>query len=203
MPIINLTPLLNTQGRLGEIPLNTVQDIYNQSEGALIQLGNALVTVRVVSLDPFGRFSGDIHTFSLSESMRTLAEQNMDSIYQHLWYYRGELGPRIGGPEARLQSLLDRIEECNFVVNQENYSPSAAEYLTCPITLSIPERGVFARTSLQSDVCCLYDSAALKEMVFRRQPHPVSREVMTEAHIIPKEHCYFDPERQCFHSASE
>ncbi|EEJ2564189.1 DUF1076 domain-containing protein, partial [Salmonella enterica subsp. enterica] len=78
------------------------------------------------------------------------------------------------------------------------------EHLTCPITLSIPERGVFARTSLQSDVCCLYDSTALKELVSRRLPHPMSREAITGAHIVPQEQCHFDLEKGAFiHSASE
>ncbi|WP_144340586.1 T3SS effector NleG family protein [Salmonella enterica] len=67
-----------------------------------------------------------------------------------------------------------------------------------------PERGVFARTSLQSDVCCLYDSTALKELVSRRLPHPMSREAITGAHIVPQEQCHFDQEKGAFiHSASE
>ncbi|EDV3123895.1 DUF1076 domain-containing protein, partial [Salmonella enterica subsp. enterica] len=34
--------------------------------------------------------------------------------------------------------------------------------------ICVPDNGVFSRTSLQSDVCCLYDSTALKELVSRR-----------------------------------
>ncbi|AXC86561.1 DUF1076 domain-containing protein [Salmonella enterica subsp. salamae] len=70
--------------------------------------------------------------------------------------------------------------------------------------ICVPDNGVFSRTSLQSEVCCLYDSTALKELVSRRLPHPISREVITGAHIIPKEQCHFDPEKGTFiHSASE
>ncbi len=209
MPIINLTSHLNTQGTLGEIPFNTVREIFNQSSGmgAQIQIGDTLMTIQVINLGSFGRFSGHINSSSLSAELQELAENNMQNIYRHVWDYRDELGPRIEESERAqvpdVQSLSDRIDTCNFIVVQENLLLSA-EHLTCPITLSIPERGVFVRTSLRSDVCCLYDSAALKTLVSQRLPHPVSRELMTEAHIVPKEQCHFDPEKGAFiHSASE
>ncbi|ECJ2265728.1 DUF1076 domain-containing protein, partial [Salmonella enterica subsp. salamae] len=78
------------------------------------------------------------------------------------------------------------------------------ERLICPITLYVPEKGVFVWTSLRSDVCCLYDPTALKELVSRRLPHPISREAITGAHIVPKEQCHFYPEKGAFiHSAFE
>ncbi|ECG8633063.1 DUF1076 domain-containing protein, partial [Salmonella enterica subsp. salamae] len=92
---------------------------------------------------------------------------------------------------ASVQGILGKIDACLFVTEQADFQVPCV-HLTCPITLSIPERGVFARTSLQSDVCCLYDSTALKEQVSRRLPHPISREAITGAHIIPKEQCHFD-----------
>jgi len=106
-------------------------------------------------------------------------------------------------PVAHTQPLLNRIDTCSFSVGSANL-PLPEECRTCPITLSVPEQGVFARTSLQSDVCCLYDSAALKELVSRRIPHPISREAITAAHIVPKEECHFDPGKSAFiHSASQ
>ena len=53
----------------------------------------------------------------------------------------------------------------------------SAEHLTCPITLSFPERGVFVRTSLQSEVSCLYNSATLKLLLMLANQHsePLSR----------------------------
>ncbi|ECG8607922.1 DUF1076 domain-containing protein, partial [Salmonella enterica subsp. salamae] len=84
------------------------------------------------------------------------------------------------GVSAGVQGVLGKIDTCLFVTEQAGFQISG-EHLTCPITFSIPERGVFARTSLQSDVCCLYDSTALKELVSRRLPHPISREAITGA----------------------
>ncbi|EFS7612903.1 T3SS effector NleG family protein [Salmonella enterica] len=98
---------------------------------------------------------------------------------------------------------MSKIVLCSFNVELVGFQVPG-EHLTCPLTLSIPEKGVFVRTSLQSDVCCLYDSTALKELVSRRLPHPISREAITGAHIVPKEQCHFDPEKGAFiHSASE
>ncbi|ECL1757585.1 DUF1076 domain-containing protein [Salmonella enterica] len=93
--------------------------------------------------------------------------------------------------------IISKIDSTDFNIEQENLL-LPEDHLSCPITLSIPERGVFVRTSLQSDTCCLYDSTALKELVSRRLPHPVSREVMTEAHIVPKEQCHFESEKWTF-----
>ncbi|EKC2245593.1 T3SS effector NleG family protein [Salmonella enterica] len=99
--------------------------------------------------------------------------------------------------------MSTKIDSCSFSIEQATLSLSAG-HLTCPITLSIPERGVFARTSLQSEVCYLYDSTALKELVSRRLPHPISRETITGAHIVPKEQYHIDWEKGAFiHSASE
>ncbi|EBD5790161.1 DUF1076 domain-containing protein, partial [Salmonella enterica] len=98
---------------------------------------------------------------------------------------------------AGVQGVLGKIDACLFATEPAGFQIPGV-HLTCPITLNIPERGVFARTSLQSDVCCLYDSTALKELVSRRLPHPISREAITEAHIVPKEQCHFDPEKGAF-----
>lgn len=104
---------------------------------------------------------------------------------------------------AGVQGVLGKIDACLFATEPTGFQIPGV-HLTCPITLNIPERDVFARTSLQSDVCCLYDSTALKELVSRRLPHPISREAITEAHIVPKEQCHFDPEKGAFiHSASQ
>ncbi|WP_242402121.1 T3SS effector NleG family protein [Salmonella enterica] len=100
-------------------------------------------------------------------------------------------------PAAHPQPLLDRIDACSFSVGAANLT-LPQEHLICPITLYVPDNGVFARTSLQSEVCCLYDSAALKEQVSRRLPHPISREAITGAHIVPKEQCHFDTEKGAF-----
>ncbi|EHL3469340.1 T3SS effector NleG family protein [Salmonella enterica] len=44
----------------------------------------------------------------------------------------------------------------------------------------------------------------MKELVSRRLLHPISREAIIGAHIVPKEQCHFAPERRTvIHSASE
>ncbi|MEG2905998.1 MAG: T3SS effector NleG family protein [Citrobacter sp.] len=98
--------------------------------------------------------------------------------------------------------MLSKIDLCSFNVTLAGFQVSG-KHLTCPVTLCIPEQGVFALTSLQSDVCCLYDSMALKELVSRCLPHPISRETVTGAHIVQKEECHFDPGKGAFiHFAS-
>ncbi|EAA7242706.1 DUF1076 domain-containing protein [Salmonella enterica] len=218
MPGINLTPYINPQGELGAIPQNTLESIRSQGTGGSVQvqLGGSVVTIRFVFL---GHFLGSISSGGLSEEGLQSALRNVSALERQLnssgRSHRELLDsmpstvpPRPPGavsrhPDAHTQSLLNRIDVCSFSVVSANLTPSE-EHLTCPITLSIPERGVFARTSLQSDVCCLYDSTALKELVARRLPHPASREEIIAAHIVPKEQCHFAQEKWIFvHTTSD
>lgn len=211
MPGINLTPYLNPRGELGSIPQDILESIRNVSmstpEGADIQLGGIMHTIRHVTLlDSFL-----VHPGRNIDGMGVVRDSDRNILNSH------SLSNQLNGRRVYVRSsdpfstalsgghqrVLSKIDLCSFNVTLAGFQVSG-KHLTCPITLSIPEQGVFALTSLQSDVCCLYDSAALKELVSRRLPHPISREDITAAHIVPKEQCHFDPEKGAFiHSASE
>ncbi|EAY9564578.1 DUF1076 domain-containing protein [Salmonella enterica subsp. salamae] len=218
MPGINLTPYINPRGELGAIPQNTLESIRSEGAGrsTQVQLGGSIVTVRNVFL---GHFLGSISPAGLSNEGLQSALRNVSALERQLnssgMSHREILDsmpstvpprPPVAAsryPAAHTQSLLNRIDACSFSVGSANLT-LPQERLICPITLCVPDNGVFVRTSLQSEVCCLYDSTALKELVSRRLPHPISREAITGAHIVPQEQCHFDPEKGAFiHSASE
>lgn len=197
MPNLVLTLSVDTHGYLqtpvSQDMLGRIQGAaQNSSNGVTVLLGSTLHNVRYLP-HASGYFSIETDSLNLLRGYeRALAEENVNSLCTELSTYRGLT--------IAVESV---INSCSFTVAQENLSLSA-EYLTCPLTLEVPEQGVFARTSLQSDVCCLYDTATLKELVSRRLPHPVSREVITARHIVPKEQCYFDSGRGAFiRSATE
>lgn len=218
MPGINLTPYINPQGELGAIPQNTLESI--RSEGtdrhAQVQLGSSIVTLRYIFL---GHFMASVSPRGLSSEGFQAALRNVSALERQLnssgMSHREILDsmpltvpprPSVAAPHpplAHTQSLLNRIDTCSFRVGSANLS-LPEESLRCPITLSTPVEGVFVRTSLQSNVCCLYDLTALNVLVSDRQPHPVSRELITEAHIVPKAECHFDPEKGAIiHSPSQ
>ncbi|EAA9516409.1 T3SS effector NleG family protein [Salmonella enterica subsp. salamae] len=217
MPGINLTPYINPRGELGAIPQNTLERIRSQGTGGSVQvqLGGSVVTMRFAFA---GHFLGSIPTGLSGEGLRS-ALSNIHALERQLnssgMSHRELLDsmpstvpprPPVAAsryPAAHTQSLLSRIDACSFSVGSANLT-LPQERLICPITLCVPDNGVFVRTSLQSEVCCLYDSTALKELVSRRLPHPISREAITGAHIVPQEQCHFNQERGAFiHSASE
>ncbi|WP_370603513.1 T3SS effector NleG family protein [Citrobacter braakii] len=215
MPPVFLTLPVNTQGIIGSIPADDLVNIRdaarNAGDSAIdVQLGSGRYNIRhLPRLDVFrvDTQGGEILAGSTQGFFAVLDNQ------QNLEFQLNDGMSLIDARTARLrqqsslptvtQRISGKIDSCIFVTEQAGFQISG-EHLTCPVTLCIPEKGVFARTSLQSDVCCLYEVLALKELVSRRLPHPVSREAITEAHIVPKEQCHFDPERGAFiHSASQ
>ncbi|AXC79567.1 T3SS effector NleG family protein [Salmonella enterica] len=213
MPVtINLTPYLNAQGELGGIAPGSLESLRHQGQGTRsfqVQLGELKVVMRFVT--PSDVIPGHFMGFMLRASPPELLEgriRNIEAI-ERLVNSSGRSHREImvgQSPEATATGsllLLNRIDSCCFSVEEARFQV-VGEHLICPITLCVPEKGVFVRTSLRSDVCCLYDPTALKELVSRRLPHPISREAITGAHIVPKEQCHFDPEKGAFiHSASE
>ncbi|EAO9707287.1 T3SS effector NleG family protein [Salmonella enterica subsp. enterica serovar London] len=208
MPPVFITLPVNEHGNVLPISSHDLGNIRGAAQHAddavNVQMGNGLYRVRYLPrLDSFSvnPNTGFNPLHSAMEFITTV--NNSTHLEEHLNQGRTFLSA-LEAALLRCQSRIStKIDSCSFSMERENFS-LAAEHLTCPIALSIPERGVFARTSLQSDVCCLYDPAALKELVSRRLPHPISREAITGAHIVPKEQCHFDPEKGAFiHSASE
>ncbi|HFP0078704.1 TPA: T3SS effector NleG family protein, partial [Escherichia coli] len=84
-----------------------------------------------------------------------------------------------------------RLHSCSFLVNIEEMS-YIDEALQCPITLAIPQRGVFLRNAEGSRVCSLYDEMALSRIINDGMHHPLSREPITLSMLVAREQCEFD-----------
>ncbi|EHQ8142873.1 T3SS effector NleG family protein [Escherichia albertii] len=209
MPV-DLTHYILPQGNLmSNIPQETWSEIRSQSVSgeSLIRLGNLMVSIRPMQID--GYFIGRINNSALSEGDTRLGHQYIDNIERTL---------NVGGLSSRevevlreieelenmtllsnhqSDNLLGKIELCSFNVENEKLEGSVISR-TCPITLCEPEKGVFMRNSMSSDVCTLYDKTALINLIDMKAPHPLSRETITASMIIGKDECYFVPDRESF-----
>ncbi|EER4806174.1 DUF1076 domain-containing protein, partial [Escherichia coli] len=91
--------------------------------------------------------------------------------------------------------LMEKINSCLFRPDSNHFS-CPESFLTCPITLDIPETGVFMRNSRGAEICSLYDKDALVQLVETGRAHPLSREPITESMIMRKDECHFDTKRE-------
>ncbi|EBY0109855.1 DUF1076 domain-containing protein, partial [Salmonella enterica subsp. enterica serovar Bahati] len=89
------------------------------------------------------------------------------------------------------QQLVDKISLCSFSPNVDELSCSEAD-LTCPVILAVPEKGVFVKTSPESDICQLFDEIACIQLIIDGAAHPMSRVPLSADMIINKNECYFD-----------
>ncbi|HHC4712587.1 TPA: DUF1076 domain-containing protein [Escherichia albertii] len=112
-----------------------------------------------------------------------------------------------GGPEALRDIMLrmvsdsgntqshgdieGKILQCKFSVNAESLQ-CPSEAVRCPITLELPEKGIFVRNSDDSDVCTLFDAAAFSRLTGEGLPHPLTREPITSSMIVSQEQCIYD-----------
>ncbi|EIG3914094.1 type III secretion system effector NleG7, partial [Escherichia coli] len=85
----------------------------------------------------------------------------------------------------------------SFVVNPDEFSCDT-QFLKCPITLCVPEKGVFVKNALNSNICTLYDKSAFMNLTREHLPHPLSREKIVKEMIIERNMCYFDTISQHF-----
>ncbi|EAA7243386.1 DUF1076 domain-containing protein [Salmonella enterica subsp. salamae] len=132
-----------------------------------VQLGGSVVTMRFVFL---GHFLGSISPGGLSEEGLQSVLSNISAPERQLnssgrshreildcMSSTVPLRPSVaasGYPAAHTQPLLNRIDDCSFSVGSANLT-LPQEHLICPITLCVPDNGVFTRTSIQSALCCL------------------------------------------------
>ncbi|EPC0821978.1 T3SS effector NleG family protein [Escherichia albertii] len=93
--------------------------------------------------------------------------------------------------------LQNKINSYIFHPNSNHFS-CPGSFLICPITLEIPETGVFMRNSQNSDICSLYDKDALLQLIDAGGAHPLSRELITELMIMRQDECHFDSKREAF-----
>ncbi|EFG1487021.1 DUF1076 domain-containing protein [Escherichia coli] len=89
------------------------------------------------------------------------------------------------------ESLQDKISQCKFSVNPDDLQcpPESAQ---CPITLEIPEEGVFIKNSGGSVVCSLFDVTAFSRLVSEKSPHPLTREKLTASMVVSADKCFYD-----------
>lgn len=96
-----------------------------------------------------------------------------------------------GGSWLHRNALQEKVNLCAFTVNKDDFSCQEVQ-LECPVTLCVPDKGVFVKMSLDSNVCCLLDYDIASQLVKREEPHPLSRKVLSERLIVPREECHFD-----------
>ncbi|EGM8836032.1 T3SS effector NleG family protein (plasmid) [Escherichia albertii] len=93
--------------------------------------------------------------------------------------------------------LQNKINTCAFSVDSSEFSCGEL-FLTCPITLCVPESGIFMRASQNSSICNLYEQESLLHLVKENDVHPLSRESITASMIIGRDECYFDSIKENF-----
>lgn len=104
-----------------------------------------------------------------------------------------------GGSWLHNNALKEKVDSCAFTVNENEFPcKGKEEHLECPVTLCVPDKGVFVKTSLDSNVCFLFDHDVLNQLVTKCEPHPISRKVITERFIVPRDECHFDTEQSKF-----
>ncbi|EED1231014.1 T3SS effector E3 ubiquitin-protein ligase NleG [Escherichia coli] len=94
-------------------------------------------------------------------------------------------------------AIQNKINSHAFTVSHQDFS-CHEQHLNCPITLCIPETGVFVRNAKNSEICSLYDHNALTELIRRNAPHPLSREPFVPEMIVSKDECHFNLIEQYF-----
>ncbi|EPS5377030.1 T3SS effector NleG family protein [Escherichia albertii] len=167
----------------------------------------SMFVLPVYHIAMMGFFMGSVSPAGLSEGAFRAALSNIEQIERNL--NNGLSGrevlesiPRPSVPPPRpsvIQSglLLDKINKCAFRVDAASLK-GPEDVLTCPITLCIPEDGVFMKNAGNSSICTLYDKASLEHLVNTNAPHPLSRESITVSMIVERDKCNFDFQRQCF-----
>ncbi|EEY2016750.1 T3SS effector NleG family protein, partial [Escherichia coli] len=70
-----------------------------------------------------------------------------------------QLSSNIGWQKGVENALKNKIHSYSFIVNPDEFSCDT-QFLECPITLCVPEKGVFVKNALNSNICTLYDKSA-------------------------------------------
>lgn len=95
------------------------------------------------------------------------------------------------GEAQSQESIQDKISQCKFSVCPERLQcpPESAQ---CPITLEIPEEGVFIKNSGGAVVCSLFDVTAFSRLVSEGLSHPMTREKLTASMVVSADKCFYD-----------
>ncbi len=214
MPVI-----LNISGRgqLTEGELEALRDVARNNPAETLIVGNRRMTLHHIQwMDSFSvePTPGTLFERLGNERYRRIAENleiqlnRGNTFLQAVSVYMAQLrsAPSVPSepsvPVRRGDTLQGRINSYAFPVNPGEF-PCDELHLSCPITLCVPETGLFVRNAQNSDVCSLYDRDAVAEMIRRNEPHPLSREPFTLDMIVSKDDCHFDTTEQRFCVESE
>ncbi|EFF0771636.1 TPA: DUF1076 domain-containing protein [Escherichia albertii] len=208
MPII-----LNLSERrpLPEVEVEALRGVARSNQAETLIVGSRRLTVRHVPL--VNSFSVEAHPGSLFERLgdgryRRLAEgleiqlNGGSTFLPTVATYMAQARSAPSVPVRSENTVQGRINSYAFPVNPGDF-PCSEQHLSCPITLCIPEVGLFVRNARDSDVCSLYDRDVVTEMIRRNAPHPLSREPFTLDMIVSRDRCRFDTTEQRFCVESE
>lgn len=203
MPVI-----LNISERrpLPEVEVEALRDIARHNPTETLIVGQRRMTLHYIQF--MDRFSVEPLPGTLFERLgdgrhRRLAE-NLErqlngggTFLQEVATYMAQARSAPSVPVRTRDTAQGRINSYAFPVNPGDF-PCGEQHLSCPITLCIPEVGLFVRNAQGSNVCSLYDRDVVAEMFRRNDPHPLSREPFTLDMIISKDDCHFDVIEQRF-----
>ncbi|EHK8747551.1 DUF1076 domain-containing protein [Escherichia coli] len=111
------------------------------------------------------------------------------------------------GPRALSERMLSMLSDSGEAQSQEGIQSKISQYkfsvcperlqcppesAQCPITLEIPEEGVFIKNSGDSVVCSLFDVTAFSRLVSEKSPHPLTREKLTASMVVSADKCFYD-----------
>ncbi len=139
---------------------------------------------------------GEMRHRQLAESLeRQLNRGNSFLQAFNLYTEQNRLAPSL--QESVRNAVQSRVNSYAFSVNPGDF-PCSELHLSCPITLNVPEIGVFVKNARCSNVCSLYDISALTEILRLDALHPLSREAFIPEMIVLKEECNFNTIEQHF-----
>ncbi len=200
MPAINLTHIHSTQ--LLSRDIFRLQDAARQEGEVTVSLRNRTYTIyHMLSPDWFSVESNNNNGLGrfFRRSSSTAAhhlEWQLNNIRNYTMLNENHVS-NISVNNVSILGLNTKIELSAFLLDQSSFS-CPEHFLTCPITLCIPESAVFMKNSLNSNVCSLYDKEALTHLVNSQALHPLSRERIVNSMIVESDKCYFDSEKSNF-----
>ncbi len=89
------------------------------------------------------------------------------------------------------ENIQEKILKSKFIVAQKQLQ-CPPEAVQCPITLEMPEKGIFVKNSERSVVCCLFSADNFSRLVKEDLPHPLTREKIMASMIVKTNRCIYD-----------
>lgn len=184
---------LTQSNRIDNLPendLNLIRDVAIQNGGKefQVQLRDLLYRVSNRPVEGYGNiFEVEVCAY---DDLDKFAERSAEWIGNATRIAK-QLNGGLDSATLTKQGLMAKIDLCSFSVNADEF-PCSEQHLSCPVMLSVPEKGVFVKNSRQSDICYLFDEAALIQFMVDEGIHPLSRVPLSADMIVGKHQCHFD-----------